>query len=75
MNESNQRAVDALRAYFRKENDNTENDFYFSSSTDFVDGRVDLRAIVSVVRDALRPQDRGAQASPPPSAKTEAAAK
>lgn len=75
MNESNQRAVDALRAYFRKENDNTENDFYFSASTDFVDGRVDLHAVVRVVRDALRPQDRGAQASPPANAQPENPAK
>lgn len=69
MDERNQKAVDALRAYFRKESDNADNDFYFGATNDFADGRVDLHAIVRVVRDALK------ASSPPPSAKTEAAAK
>lgn len=51
MNARNDNAIEALRKYFRKEAD--RNDLYFNSSTDFVDGRVDLAEIVRVVRAAL----------------------
>lgn len=54
---SEQKAVDALRAYLRKESEEAEL-YYDEGSGDFVDGHLDLAAVVRVVRDALK-------ASPP----------